>query len=573
MIKILKTEHPRLFISNEWISEMKELKKNDNFFQQLTQVLIKKANRLLSADVVEFKIIGPRMLKNCQEIHSRVVTLALTYHLTGNKSYALRARNELISAANFPHWNKDHFLDTAELITAFAIGYDWLFHVLPKADLIIIKSTLIRKGILVGLEEHKNNIWWAGHKYNWNQVCNGGLIIGALAIGDEEQQLFNDVFEATTKYLPVAFNSYGKEGGWEGGPDYWQYATLYSVLLIDALQNITGSDFGLSKTTGLDKTGLFPIYTAGPTNKYFNFADADENYKPLPVLYWLGKKFNIEICINENQRLLKKALMDQIEIEAFNLIWYVPAKPEIKKLPLNRIFGDYNTGYMRSKWDDPLASFVGFKGGNNQADHAHLDLGSFVLDMNGVRWALDLGRDSYDLPEYFNLSEGGGRWKYFRLNTKSHNTLILNNDIQRATAKAVITNFHTLGGDSEGIIDLSEAYLPHANSVFRTIKMSSDSNVIVADKIEWAGIHKLAQWQILTDADIVVSGNNATLVKDGKKIFASIIKPAKAVFDIISAEQDEPEMKNTGFKQLIIKIIEKYSYTEFEIHFVSELKR
>ena len=52
---------------------------------------------------------------------------------------------------------------------------------------------------------------------------------------------------------------------------------------------VTGNDLGLSKTKGFDKTGLFPIYTAGPNDRYFNFADADENYKPLPVLFWLGK--------------------------------------------------------------------------------------------------------------------------------------------------------------------------------------------------------------------------------------------------------------------------------------------
>ena len=33
-----------------------------------------------------------------------------------------------------------------------------------------------------------------------------------------------------------------------------------------------------------------------------------KTYKPLPVLFWLGKKFNIDACIIENHRLLKKSL-------------------------------------------------------------------------------------------------------------------------------------------------------------------------------------------------------------------------------------------------------------------------
>ena len=41
------------------------------------------------------------MLKNCQEILSRVSTLALAYHLTGDKKYALRAKEELIFSCKF----------------------------------------------------------------------------------------------------------------------------------------------------------------------------------------------------------------------------------------------------------------------------------------------------------------------------------------------------------------------------------------------------------------------------------------------------------------------------------------
>jgi len=36
---------------------------------------------------------------------------------------------------------------------------------------------------------------------------------------------------------------------------------------------------------------------------------------------------------------------------------------------------------------DAGAAFVGFKGGDNAASHAHLDLGEFVYDAGGVRWA------------------------------------------------------------------------------------------------------------------------------------------------------------------------------------------
>lgn len=565
MIEICKAEHPRLFISQERINELKNFEKIDPVFAELKSGLIRKANFLLTEDVVLFKITGPRMLKNCQEIRSRVTTLALAYHLTCNMEYALRAKDELFSAASFPHWNKDHFLDTAELITAFAIGYDWLFHVLPDEDIELIKQSMIQKGINEGLREYKNNVWWADHKYNWNQVCNGGLIIGALAIADEEPLLCNGVFKVAAKHLPVAFNSYGEDGGWEAGPDYWQYTTLFSALLIDALQLVIHNDFGLSKTEGFEKTGLFPIYLAGPKDRFFNFADADEDYNSLPVLFWLGKQFNNDHYITENHRLLIKAINAKVNFDAFNLVWYMPAKNKSLELPLNYHFSDIELGVFRSGWENPNATFIAFKGGNNQADHAHLDLGSFVLDMNGVRWASELGRDSYDLPDYFDLSEGGGRWNYFRLNTKSHNTLVLNNDNQRALAKAAIISFEEKEDEKVAEIDLSEAYQPHAESVIRTIRLQNKGNVIISDTVEWAGSNKLFQWQMLTDAEIILGGNTAELFKDGEKMNVSILQPSDAVFEIISAEQEEPQLENVGYKLLIVRNTESGNSTKIEI--------
>ena len=140
MTKLLSTEHPRLYINAEKISKMKKQVSGDRFFGLMAESLLATADHLIDEETVEFKIVGPRMLKNCQEIHSRVSTLALAFHLFGDEKYAARAVKELVSASEFPHWNKDHFLDTAELITAFAIGYDWLFHVLSQSEKEIIKN-------------------------------------------------------------------------------------------------------------------------------------------------------------------------------------------------------------------------------------------------------------------------------------------------------------------------------------------------------------------------------------------------------------------------------------------------
>jgi hypothetical protein len=44
---------------------------------------------------------------------------------------------------------------------------------------------------------------------------------------------------------------------------------------------------------------------------------------------------------------------------------------------------------LRSGWDDPRATFVGIKAGRADDSHAHMDIGSFMLESDGARWAVD----------------------------------------------------------------------------------------------------------------------------------------------------------------------------------------
>ena len=93
--------------------------------------------------------------------------------------------------------------------------------------------------------------WWTQSEYNWNQVCNGGLAIGALAIADEAPQIASEVVAQAVASTPIALASYAPDGGWAEGPGYWIYATRYTVALLAALESALGTDFGLSDSPGL----------------------------------------------------------------------------------------------------------------------------------------------------------------------------------------------------------------------------------------------------------------------------------------------------------------------------------
>ena len=79
--------------------------------------------------------------------------------------------------------------------------------------------------------------------------------------------------------------------------------------------------------------------------------------------------------------------------------------------------------FLREKWGNPTATWVGLKAGYNTVHHSHLDLGSFVLEISGIRWGIDLGKDSYGLKKYNSHLLKSPRWNYLRPSNKGHNVI------------------------------------------------------------------------------------------------------------------------------------------------------
>ena len=74
---------------------------------------------------------------------AHVTTGAMAFRLTGDRRFAQHAIEVMLTAASFPDWNPSHFLDVAEMATALALGYDWLFDELSSADRATIKKALL----------------------------------------------------------------------------------------------------------------------------------------------------------------------------------------------------------------------------------------------------------------------------------------------------------------------------------------------------------------------------------------------------------------------------------------------
>jgi hypothetical protein len=560
----LNPKHPRLFLSHQRLDMLQRGTPEDPFLAALTRSLLREADSLLDAQPTEFRIVGPRMLERSQEVLRRVATLALAFRAGGRREYLNRAKTELFAAAAFPHWNPDHFLDTAELCTAFAIGYDWLYSDLSDGDRQQIRGALIEKGLKPGAAQQGTPAWWVSVRHNWNTVCNGGLAIGALAVADEQPELAAGIFDAALANLPLALDGFGPDGAWEAGPHYWEYTAWYSVLIMDAMLTALGTDLDLSSRPGFDRAGLFPLHCTGPSGEYFNYADSAPASTAKPALSWLGKRFHLPNCIAENHRLLR---LRPEATHPFDLVWYQPFPEELPMLPAAAFFGRSEVVFMRSAWNDPQAVFAGLKAGSGQADHGHLDLGSFVVDASGIRWAADLGADDYDLPGYWESSPQGRRWNYYRLNNWSHNTLVLNGHLQNPVAVTAISRLRPSGPSPFAIADLSAAYSRDVEALQRGVALVDGCGVLIQDEIAWHANSgdRVVRWQLLTDTEITLKGPEAALTKNGQLLHARILWPGGASFTAVSAYQEPPQNPNRGFRQLVLEHSESAAETRIAV--------
>jgi len=380
------------------------------------------------------------------------------------------------------------------------------------------------------------------------------MIIGALAIADTEPFYAEKIIPAAVESLPLALKSYGPDGAWMEGPGYWHYATSFTAYGLTALNTALGRDFGLSKITGLSETGLFPIYTTGPTGQLLNFADSREksSRRPMPCLFWLAQTYNNTLFADAEHTVLTKHGAGPEHI-----IWYKPVSPGMPyPKDLDHCFrGPVEVALFRSNWNDPDALFVGVKAGFNQVNHGHLDLGNFELDALGVRWARDLGSDNYNLPGYWDKKKGGKRWSYYRLRSASHNVPMLGGKDQDELAKAKIIKYETRKSSAFTVVDLTSAYKEFASKVTRGVATVQNRRaVLVQDEFEMRRPCEVL-WGMTTDAEIYQDKMTiAELRLKGKRLIARVLSPAGAGFVVESAEQKPPEKPNTGVRRLMVRL-------------------
>lgn len=580
LLDTMAQEHPRIFATAERFAKLKSawLSATTSKPKTWAQNSINSANTILTQPAVTYSPDERgTILSQSRTVKDRMYHLGVAWWLTGDSQYAERAWTELDAvAATFPDWHPAHFLDTAEMSHAFAIGYDWFYNYWTQTRRDTIRNTLINKGLNVGLSQYTSNAWWSqSDANNWNCVCNGGLAFGSMAVGTENETLSEDILNrAINSMRPVLKHFTTDNGNWYEGPGYWGYTMEYAMRFMAGLEWVLGSDFALSATRNLAEAGNAVIYGNGSANIIFNYADASAGGPGRgPEFAWLARRYGDDkFAWWMNQSTSNGALPALWHQDSAASLVSALAPPDMA------FHGETGTGFnpqemvtMRGNWSDARTTFVGVKAGHMGADHGNLDAGAFVLDALGKRWLHDLGADSYALPGYFNSTpnaSGTDRWDYYRMRGEGQNTLIINPgsgpDMVLNSVPPLIAHQTEPGGSgSFAIHDLTSAHSGMTRVWRGAWLMGARDEVLIQDEIVastgktvwWFAHYTYPTTTVIIDPD----GTSAMLTQGAERLWCKIVSGG-GTFQIMDAAplptspNPSGQNANAGHKKLAINL-------------------
>lgn len=516
--------HPRLLVTEHDWNALPARMKAQPEVAKVIKVCKARADAVLEAPNLTYELTGRRMLTVSREAVTRVLDLSTAWKTTGDRRYLDRCRSEMLSLCAFADWHPSHHLDTAEMQAAIAIGFDWLHADLSEADRKTIAAALLEKGLKTTLADKKV----VGRDNNWNQVCNGGMVLSAIALREIEPELALTALNEARVNIPIALSAgYTPDGAYAEGAGYWAYGTVYSILTAEALRTAKLPGAGIVEHPGFLESGKFKALAYGNVNLMFNYGDNHES-KPdaTAVIAWMSRE-------NRSAMIWRRfaSAYEQIDPKrsdiflALAAFWIPePADLESGKQPLHYLgtgkspIALHRTGFG----EDDL--FLGVKAGKASVNHGHMDAGSFVLDWLGQRWASDLGSQNYNSLErhgmiLFDMKQDSRRWTVFRLNQTSHNTLTYNGGPHDVDGAAEI--LYSRGApENKTVVDLSAPLdLPMGASAERTFEITDHPvTLVITDMLTGLKPGDTVEWHMMTRAKAKPTSAGFGLALGGEKI-------------------------------------------------------
>lgn len=529
--------HPRVLIDQNDLTTLRSKYETDATIRAWANEIIATADKAMTEALPTWSLSSSnQIIAQSRMVYNRSKQYGLAYLLTGEKKYVDRLYQYYEAVAAFSSWNYEvSFLDTAELIAGFAIGYDWLYDAWTEEQREFIAETMYTKGIKPGYDTYyglETETWWANTLVNWNAVCNGGMLMGAVALFDigKYQNICADIVQISTRGIEKMLDQFYPSGAWSEGPMYWAYTMDYTQNMFSTLQAAFGTMYNLENAPALNLTLDYFLATDGPTGLN-NFHDTQgDEHMDSESLTWLGRVYQSADAMS-----VRKSLIDQgvAEVTVSDVLYYDSSllSSDVQR-QLDYYLRNTEQVSLRETFDDFESAWISFHAGVATYNHSHLDTGTYVADLLGQRWAIDLGSDSYSVTDYDVSNHGttstGDLFRVYRKRPEGHNLYVINPETDEHYAGQATDTFVSVEevvSKDRGVyswIDLTEAYGRDVTSAKRGYMLADErTSIVIRDEISfktgnntfyWFNhINEDTTWEIVDNQTIILTQNGVSV--------------------------------------------------------------
>ena len=534
--------HPRILFTHDTLGKFQlSIQKNEYMAKKWLEVK-QRADECLTQEPLKYAKRQHR-LPGTEITQERMLALSIAYQVTGDTAYAERLWTEIYNCCViWPNWNSYHFMETGHLCLGLSVAYDWLYDYWSQERKEIIEHAIMERGIGELLKDFLDlprerasgtGRGWPDYHNNWSFVCTGSVMAATMAICDSKPEYLERcavVLGLGIEQVEGVLSSYAPDGGFIEGPNYWRVANTYLTYFASILLSAAGTDYGILKTPGLSKTAFFNFDMLGPGGS-FDFSDTNPGYHVCSESLWFAKYYNEPALVSMYRYITEDCglRIEKATCPIKELLFYTPEFDNTtSKLPLDSYYRRVETAAMRDSWDMEKGYYIALHAGENSVPHYHMDCGSFIFDMNGKRFAMDLGMGTYN--------EDGGYYRY-RYSAQGHNTWVINPGAELTQNEQATTTIirHQFGeGESFVISDITDAYIRDVEKLHRGVFAKEGKKVFVVQDELLAAKPVEAYWQMHTTAQIEIleGGKQAVLTIGEDCVLATLLTDNNAVFEI-----------------------------------------